>query len=534
MALVKCPECGQEISDQATSCPNCGHQIGQKSKKHKQSLIVGGIVAFAAVIGIVVFINSDGEKYKRAISDFNSGNYEKAVQKLTSLNDYKDSAEWLKKANHMVEVKNDVVKPEIELTQNELSCWVGDDFNVDEELEGVDIIVTDDVSGILPYGIDTKNIDTSTSGDKKIVISAVDEAGNVAEADILVHVKEKPSDAYYAYYEAINISFDDLTKDSITDTYYYNGISVLPEDVNWYISWGKKVGASSLNQDILYNALAMKIDGFYVIGKFAYGNWKSIVPDIFEFEALDSWNEMRPYVENARTFITRIDPLNSVMKKFSTMKSVTGEFDFINSCYNFEISNLDDAAKEMGISSTMLGYILAFIDVYGPDTTIESNSYTCNLEVKAKVQEINRDDFYIRAYNGVEIDGDGLDLSDSDNNLLSYMDKVDSNNYYFLYSPELDESKEAVVTTARNIKVGDSQAEVQAVYGKQDIQTVNLADDPLYNVCQNENDTTMIQAMKENCKSYCVYNYEDEGQIIFYFDSDDSVSLILYLAGIFY
>ena len=25
MALVKCPECGKEISDKADSCPNCGY-----------------------------------------------------------------------------------------------------------------------------------------------------------------------------------------------------------------------------------------------------------------------------------------------------------------------------------------------------------------------------------------------------------------------------------------------------------------------------------------------------------------------------
>lgn len=24
MALIKCPECGKEISDKATACPNCG------------------------------------------------------------------------------------------------------------------------------------------------------------------------------------------------------------------------------------------------------------------------------------------------------------------------------------------------------------------------------------------------------------------------------------------------------------------------------------------------------------------------------
>lgn len=28
MALIKCPECGKQISDRAASCPNCGCPIG--------------------------------------------------------------------------------------------------------------------------------------------------------------------------------------------------------------------------------------------------------------------------------------------------------------------------------------------------------------------------------------------------------------------------------------------------------------------------------------------------------------------------
>lgn len=31
MALIKCPECGKEISDQAGACPNCGFPIGQSA-----------------------------------------------------------------------------------------------------------------------------------------------------------------------------------------------------------------------------------------------------------------------------------------------------------------------------------------------------------------------------------------------------------------------------------------------------------------------------------------------------------------------
>ncbi len=32
MALIKCPECGKEISDKAEKCPNCGYPISNQSK----------------------------------------------------------------------------------------------------------------------------------------------------------------------------------------------------------------------------------------------------------------------------------------------------------------------------------------------------------------------------------------------------------------------------------------------------------------------------------------------------------------------
>lgn len=32
MALIKCPECGKEISDRASSCPNCGYPISQQNR----------------------------------------------------------------------------------------------------------------------------------------------------------------------------------------------------------------------------------------------------------------------------------------------------------------------------------------------------------------------------------------------------------------------------------------------------------------------------------------------------------------------
>lgn len=38
MALIKCPECGNKISDQAESCPKCGYEMKQKKVEEKDYL----------------------------------------------------------------------------------------------------------------------------------------------------------------------------------------------------------------------------------------------------------------------------------------------------------------------------------------------------------------------------------------------------------------------------------------------------------------------------------------------------------------
>lgn len=35
MSLIKCPECGKEISDQASSCPNCGYGLNTTQYGHE-------------------------------------------------------------------------------------------------------------------------------------------------------------------------------------------------------------------------------------------------------------------------------------------------------------------------------------------------------------------------------------------------------------------------------------------------------------------------------------------------------------------
>lgn len=56
MALIKCPECGKEISDKAGNCPHCGCPIGNKTdnnKHHKKKLLIIAAVVIIIIIAIV-------------------------------------------------------------------------------------------------------------------------------------------------------------------------------------------------------------------------------------------------------------------------------------------------------------------------------------------------------------------------------------------------------------------------------------------------------------------------------------------------
>lgn len=53
MSLIKCPECGREVSDTVDKCPNCGFQI---KKKKPMWLIIIAIIC--GVIAVLVLISA--------------------------------------------------------------------------------------------------------------------------------------------------------------------------------------------------------------------------------------------------------------------------------------------------------------------------------------------------------------------------------------------------------------------------------------------------------------------------------------------
>lgn len=117
MALIKCPECGKEISDRANNCPGCGCPIGTISASNKQTspfvetykkqsvnikkllpVIIG--IVLVAVIGIVIYnikvvqprkVEAQNKAtYEEAVDLLEKGKYEEGSELLQGIAEYKD------------------------------------------------------------------------------------------------------------------------------------------------------------------------------------------------------------------------------------------------------------------------------------------------------------------------------------------------------------------------------------------------------------------------------------------------------------
>lgn len=58
MALIQCPECQKEISDQAKFCPNCGYKLNAMSVEDKNKIkkIIFSIIGIIVAIILIVVI----------------------------------------------------------------------------------------------------------------------------------------------------------------------------------------------------------------------------------------------------------------------------------------------------------------------------------------------------------------------------------------------------------------------------------------------------------------------------------------------
>lgn len=68
MALIKCPECGKEVSENAESCPSCGNPMpksnggAQRPKKKKNVGCFGTIIIFLIFISVAVALGGKSKE----------------------------------------------------------------------------------------------------------------------------------------------------------------------------------------------------------------------------------------------------------------------------------------------------------------------------------------------------------------------------------------------------------------------------------------------------------------------------------------
>ena len=76
MALINCPECGKEISDEAKTCPNCGKPL--KKPKEKKKVNKKAVIICAVIMSIMVIGGSIGFSFYSNTPDYVMKQYVKA------------------------------------------------------------------------------------------------------------------------------------------------------------------------------------------------------------------------------------------------------------------------------------------------------------------------------------------------------------------------------------------------------------------------------------------------------------------------
>lgn len=179
-----------------------------------------------------------------------------------------------------------------------------------------------------------------------------------------------------AYNTACSLSIDQLDKKyssfSGTTSYYYGELIIQNEDVEWLNS--SRNTNKTLNQGALYRTIAKYLAGYSM----KLNNGSAYCEILTGKQWIDN-STFEPLAKNAATFIVTdaTEQLKSIMRKFQSLQSVTGQFDFEAGKlgkYTFDIPDLTKCAEEMQISEEMLGYIFALLDEFAPSISFNENN----------------------------------------------------------------------------------------------------------------------------------------------------------------
>ncbi len=487
MALIKCPECGHEISEKAKMCPNCGYQVNGEepndSRKNKNFLskmilVVGVMIITLLVIGCIISTclkNSKTEKVKDAQETDNEA-------------------------------------PTFQNLPKELVYYIGDDVDFHDIIKENEVKVVDNIDTDIEIQIDYSEISLDVPGEYKLFLTAEDKAGNETQLEIPVQIKDY--ETHKNYINATTLEKRNLTAIS-SGGYEYDGIHISDSEMEW------------LEAGTMYRSIAKQLEGFYLFGDKLYGNWDADIPKtVFGIEKPATYNEMKTYVDKVILLITPNSTLPQILNWFQSCSTVKGTFDYNKAYFSFEVSDLTATAEEMGITEKMLGYILAVIDEYAPEASFSKNTYTCKLQVVGDAARNDKN--IITPEDFITWKGESNESCTESNELNQIIEGgYDFTYEYVDYSVDYNVGK-----TNRDVDVGMSYNTVLYHYGQGKEASFNMSSDLLYEAILQAPDDQKPKDTENffsNIQSYMSYEMEDKSaELVFFFNMKQEVVFILF------
>lgn len=163
MALIKCPECGKEVSDKAGKCPNCGYpievskskeeheevdksqiefegnknNIREKRKPNKKIIILGLCIVFVIILGTALYMvkTADSRKYSVAQKLYEEEKFKEALQKYKELDSYNNSKDMVEKCEYELSVDGQFMRT---LSKSLMARWKKSDEYEEDGIVGED------------------------------------------------------------------------------------------------------------------------------------------------------------------------------------------------------------------------------------------------------------------------------------------------------------------------------------------------------------------------------------------------------------
>ena len=121
MALIKCPECGKDVSDKANTCPHCGTKI--KVKKFNKMIFIS-IISICLLIGLAIIVNIAYNNFKKQnMSDeelISQNSVNKNISKEINDETINDINQLLLFSNELIKTVDATEEQPVDIINNEL------------------------------------------------------------------------------------------------------------------------------------------------------------------------------------------------------------------------------------------------------------------------------------------------------------------------------------------------------------------------------------------------------------------------------